>query len=148
MIRFLGNVEINKDKSSKYYKFDFSFSHEINNQNYAIFDDDENFYFMDGKIYTSIQNHPNVFLKETDIVQQFNFIKNNKKIISSLEGSFNFIHFNKIDGTLEIIRDRWGSKTFFYSIYKNKILFSSSLNGILQDSLEDLSLNKKKLHDF
>ena len=103
---------------------------------------------MDGKIYTSIQNHPNVFLKETDIVQQFNFIKNNKKIISSLEGSFNFIHFNKIDGTLEIIRDRWGSKTFFYSIYKNKILFSSSLNGILQDSLSDLSLNKKKLHDF
>lgn len=63
-------------------------------------------------------------------------------------GMFAFAIWDSVKEELWLVRDRMGIKPLYYSIHNGRIVFSSEIKALLQDSEQKRELNKRALHDY
>lgn len=108
-------------------------------------------FMMNGEVYNFktlkdefLQNEQ--FTSETDSEIVFKlYLKLGDDFIKHLRGMFVIVIINYQNNTINIWRDRFGIKPFFYFINQQQFIFSSEINGIFTTSLVDKKIDYKNL---
>ena len=73
------------------------------------------------------------FKSESDTeVLLYLWIREKEKCLNKINGFFAFAVYDKMDGSLCLVRDRYGVKPLFYSIDEDRIIFSSEMKALLE----------------
>lgn len=65
-----------------------------------------------------------------------------------LNGMFSFVIYNKQEGQIIGVRDRYGIKPFFYTHTGNHFAFASEIKGVLAAQLQKAEIHEPTLYDF
>ncbi len=71
-----------------------------------------------------------------------------KDCLHKFNGMFAFAIYDKSEGTVFLVRDRFGIKPFFYYNDENNFIFSSEIKGILASNITKAEINEKSLFYF
>ncbi|WP_333660376.1 asparagine synthase (glutamine-hydrolyzing) [Chishuiella changwenlii] len=86
------------------------------------------------------------FTSETDSEVVFKlYLKFGDSFVEYLKGMFVIVITNHQNNTINVWRDRFGIKPFYYFLDKQKFIFSSEINGIFTTNLVDKKINYKHL---
>lgn len=93
----------------------------------------------------------NLFLereKEKNFLQNIAFKKLDFDIFKHLRGQFVFAIFDRNKKSLTLIRDQFGVIPLYYSIYKNKLFFGTTIKAILRSSQQTVNMNSNIIHEY
>ena len=127
---------------------------DIKNGNQPIKDKDGNQLICNGEIYNYVELKKKFFPKlkfstnsDCEIILHL-YKKFGIKCLKYLDGMFAFCIWDNKKKSFFIARDRFGMKPLYYSKNKNKFIFSSTSNSIVNSFKNDFSIDESQIYNY
>lgn len=69
------------------------------------------------------------------------YIAEGQNFLNKINGMFSFVIYNKVENSIELVRDRLGKKPLFYALVDGGLIFSSNIKGIIESGLISTNLS-------
>lgn len=108
-------------------------------------------FMMNGEVYNfiALRNEflqDEEFISDTDTEVVFKlYLKLGDDFINHLRGMFTIVIIAHLTNKINVWRDRFGIKPFYYSLDQDKLIFSSEINGIFATNLVEKKIDYKHL---
>jgi asparagine synthase (glutamine-hydrolysing) len=84
---------------------------------------------------------------DTEVIL-YGFRQWGKQIVSKLNGMFAFVIWDSLEGTLTIVRDRYGMKPLYYYQHRGDYIFASEIKAILKYPDYQMDINYEALNEY
>lgn len=81
------------------------------------------------------------YKSDTDVLINYIATFGLDKTLQDIDGMFAFSIYDKKNKSLTLVRDRYGEKSIYWSLIKNKLIFSSEIKSILEFTDKEINTN-------